>query len=224
MGFTINYLGMRMGTSTISVGFPQGTLLPVELEAHTTGVAGSLYAFREKLVSTLDPDTGLPVVGVVDTDERGWRHHDTTSYERSEGRASVRGEGKTTNTKVVAVEPGTVDFVALVFLLRRMPLEPGATRTFSVLSGDTLRDVIIEVMQRETVKTDAGTFPTVKIRVPTGFSGKFSEQRPTYLWLSDDARRIVVRIATDFSFGGAVAELVSYRPGQATGVDGAGQQ
>jgi hypothetical protein len=224
MGFSINYLGMRMGTATISVSLPQGPLLSVELEAHTTGLAGAFYAFREKLVSTLEPETGLPVVGVVDTDERGWRHRDTTRYERREGLATVRGEGKSISTDVLAVEPGTVDFIALVFLLRRMPLEPGATHTFSVLSGTTLRAVVTEVMRRETVRTNAGTFPTVKIRVPTGFSGKFSEQRPTYLWLSDDARRIVVRIATDFSFGGAVAELVSYRPGLAAGADGLGRQ
>jgi hypothetical protein len=49
--------------------------------------------------------------------------------------------------------------------------------------------------------------------VPTGFSGKFSEKKPTFLWLSDDLRRVVVRIATEFSFGGAVASLISYEPG-----------
>jgi len=82
-----------------------------------------------------------------------------------------------------------------------------------VLSGVQLRDVIVEVMKREVVKTKAGTFRALKIRVPTGFTGKFSEKKPTYLWLSDDARRIVVKLTTDFSFGSAVGELMAYRPG-----------
>jgi hypothetical protein len=213
MGFSINYLGMRMGTASITVGERVGSLFPVELEAHTTGLAGSVYDFRERLVSNIDPETGLPASFVLDTNERGRKHHDTTDYDRRAGTAVVIERGKTTSTDRVTIPPEALDFVALVFQLRRMPLEPGDRHTFQVLSGKTLYPVITEVMGRETVQTKAGTFAALKIRVPTGFTGKFSERNPTILWLSDDAARIVVRLSTDFSFGGAVGELVSYRPG-----------
>jgi hypothetical protein len=62
--------------------------------------------------------------------------------------------------------------------------------------------------------TKAGKFATVKVRVPTRFSGKFSEKSPTYVWFSDDERRIVVRISTDFSIGRVIADLASYTPGK----------
>jgi len=219
MGFTINYLGMRMGTASITVREPAGPLVPVELEAHTTGLASGLYDFREKLTSNLDPETGLPSSFVLDTNERGRKHHDTTDYDRAAGKAVVVQRGRTTSTDTVPVPPGTVDFVALVFQLRRMPLEPGDRHTFPVLSGTDVHQVVTEVMGRETVKTRAGTFVALKVRVPTGFTGAFSERNPTYLWLSDDGARIVVRLSTDFSFGGAVAELISYRP-RAPALDG----
>jgi hypothetical protein len=131
--------------------------------------------------------------------------------------------GKTTSTDSVPIPPDAMDFVALVFQLRRLPLQPGDRHTFSVLSGTDVHEVITEVMGRDTVPTRAGTFVALKIRVPTGFSGKFSERNPTYLWLSDDATRIVVRLSTDFSFGGAVAELVSYKPGS-EGVNGTAEK
>jgi hypothetical protein len=212
MRFTINYLGMRMGTASITVQEPADSAVPVQLEAHTTGLASAIYDFDEKLVSTIDPESGLPSSFVLDTRERDWRHHDTTRYDRPAGKAVLVEKGKTTSTKEIPISPETLDFVALVFQLRRMTLEPGDRRTFSVLAGSKVNTVVVEVMDRERVKTHAGTFPTVKIRVPTGFTGKFSERNPTYLWLSDDADRIVVRISTDFSFGGAVAELISYTP------------
>ena len=221
MGFTLDYLGMRMGTATISVGAPQGRNLPVGLEAHTTGVAAVLFAFRERLTSLLDPLSGLPATSVLDADERGRQRRDTTRFDRGAGAAVVRvGEGS--NPVEVAVGPETLDFVALVFLLRRLPLEPGSRRTFSVLAGTKVQSVMAEVLQRERVQTPAGTFPALKIRIPTAFSGKFSERHPTYLWLSDDERRIVVRLATDFSFGSAAAQLVSYRPGEAGASDDPG--
>ena len=36
----------------------------------------------------------------------------------------------------------------------------------------------------------AGGFDAIKVKVPTGFDGKFQEKSPTFLWLSDDARRL----------------------------------
>lgn len=219
MSFGINYLGMRMGVASITVRERQGGLVPVQLEAHTTGLAGAVYDFEERLTSNIDPETGLPGSFALDIDEHGWKHHDTTDYDRAAGKVVYIERGKTTSRKEVPIPPGALDFVALVFQLRRLPLQPGDRHTFPVLSGDEVHDVVTEVMRRETVRTKAGTFVALKIRVPTGFTGKFSERNPTYLWLSDDDAHIVVRLNTDFSFGSAAAELTSYRPG-AAGVDG----
>ncbi len=219
MNFSINYLGMRMGTAAITVLPPEGELVPVQLEAHTTGLAGAVYGFRELLTSRIDPATGLPRSFALDTNERGRKHHDTTDYDRAAGKAVYIERGKTTSRTVVPFPPGALDFVALVFQLRRLPLQPGDRHTFPVLSGDEVHDVVTEVMGRETVRTPVGTFVALKVRIPTGFTGKFSERNPTLLWLSDDAARIVVRLSTDFSFGGAVAELTDYRAGS-PGVDG----
>jgi hypothetical protein len=122
--------------------------------------------------------------------------------------------GKRVTTHETAIPSDAVDFLALVFQLRRMPLEPGVRRTFSVLAGTKLHEVVAEVTKREKVRTRAGTFSALKIRVPTGITGKFSEKKPTHLWLSDDPRRIVVKLTTEFSFGSGVAELRSYAPGE----------
>ena len=213
MRFSIDLMGMRMGTATIEVQEEGEHGIPIRLEAHTTGVANAVYSFRQELVSHLEPETGLPTLFVIDQRERNWKHLDTTTYDRVKGEATLVERGKRVHTKRTAIPPDAVDFVALVFQLRRMPLEPGDRRTFSVLSGVKLRDVIVEVMKREYVRTKAGTFAALKIRVPTGFTGKFSEKKPTYLWLSDDPRRIVVKLTTDFSFGSAVGELRSYKAG-----------
>ncbi|HYD42389.1 MAG TPA: DUF3108 domain-containing protein [Anaeromyxobacter sp.] len=213
MRFRIDLMGMRMGTATIEVGDPGLFGVPIRLEAHTTGVANAVYSFRQELTSHLEPETGLPTRFVINQRERNWKHLDTTDYDREKGEAVLVERGKRVLTKRTPIPRDVVDFVALVFQLRRMPLEPGDRRTFSVLSGVQLRDVIVEVMKRETVKTRAGRFPALKIRVPTGFTGKFSEKKPTYLWLSDDPRRIVVKLTTDFSFGSAEGELMSYRAG-----------
>ena len=122
--------------------------------------------------------------------------------------------GRHDNTYELEVPKETVDFVALVFRLRGLPLAPGGRYEFHVLTGRRLSRVVAEVVGREAISTRAGDFQAVKVKVPTGLDGKFSEKNPTFVWFSDDARRVVVRITTDFAIGHATAGLVAYDPGR----------
>jgi hypothetical protein len=217
MAFSVRYLGLRVGVATIASLPPEGGVLPVQLEAKTVGI-GSLYKLDERISSALDLATGLPTRSRLDADEKGRRHAEITTFDRAAALATVRRESSTkaggpqVKTDLVPLPPGATDLLALVYRLRVLPLVPGEHQIFPVLAGNKLRDVEAVVEGREKLDTDAGTFDTLKIRVPTAFGGKFQEKHPTLVWLSDDARRIVVRLSTDFSIGQAVAELKSYTP------------
>lgn len=213
MEFKIEYLGMKAGNARLLVGRFEGGILPVFLEARSAGFA-AMIDVREQLASYLDASTGLPRTASIESIEPGYRRTDTTRFDRAAGKATVRSRGKNDRTSEIEVPPDTVDFIAMVFQLRTLPLDPGASHPFQVLAGTKLRRVVAEVVGRETVATGAGKIPAVKVRVPTGFSGKFSEKNPTFVWFSDDARRIVVRITTEFGIGRAVAQLISYAPGR----------
>jgi hypothetical protein len=216
MEYTVRYLGLRVGKARISVGQPEGPILPVFLESRTSGIV-RIVDVRQQLATHLDLETLLPRSSSLEAVESGYRHSDTTQFDRAAGKATVRQRGKFDNTYVIEVPEGTLDFVALVFRLRVLPLEPGTRHEFQVLAGRNVRAVTAEVVAREEVETKAGRFTAVKVRVPTGFTGKFSEKHPTYVWLSDDPRRVVVQITTEFSIGRATAGLTEYHPGAPRG-------
>ncbi len=203
---------LKAGESRIWVGRRVGPLLPVFLQSQSAGLA-SIVTLKTQLVSNLDVTTGLPRSSRLEGIEPSYRHVDTASFDRARDVATVREVGRFDNTYEIPVPPGTLDFVALVFLLRALPLPDGASHEFHVLAGRTVAAVVATVEGRERVKTPAGEFDAVKVRVPTGLTGKFSEKSPTFIWFSDDARRIVVRISADFSIGRATALLTSYTPG-----------
>jgi hypothetical protein len=213
MDFSVEYLGVTMGKARIAVGRPEGGALPVLLLARTSGVM-AVVDVREQLSTVLDLETGLPRTFSLEAVEPGYRHADTARFDRAANQATVREKGKYDNTYVVDVPPDTTDFVAMVFHLRTLPLAPGASYEYRVLLGRNVATVTATVEGRETVSTRAGKFPALKVRVPTGLSGKFSEKNPTYVWFSDDPRRIIVQISTDFSIGRAKAELSRYQPGK----------
>ncbi len=212
MEYSVRYLGLSVGKARLSVGQPEGPILPVFLETRTSGVV-KIVDVRQQLATHLDRDTWLPRTSSLEAVEAGYHHTDTTLFDRIAGTATVRQQGKFDNTYVVEVPEGTLDFVALVFRLRTLPLEPGTRHEFHVLAGRNVRKIAAEVLAREDVETLAGTFGAVKVRVPTGFTGKFSEKHPTYVWFTDDARRVVVQITSEFAIGRATARLTGYLPG-----------
>jgi hypothetical protein len=213
MDFAVSYMGLPVGKARLSVGEPEGPLLPIFLEARTSGLA-SAVRIEQQLASYVERATGLPRRASLDATEGRYRHVDTTQFDRESGRASVRVRGRYDNTYELEVPEATVDFVALVFRLRSLPLDPGDRHEFHVLTGKRLSRVVTEVEGREIVSTRAGELAAVKVKVPTGLTGKFSEKNPTFVWFSDDARRVVVRITTDFTIGHATAGLVAHEPGR----------
>jgi hypothetical protein len=213
MDYTIDYIGITMGKARIAAGGRDGDLMPISLSSRTAGL-GAIVTFKQTLVSNLDVFTLLPASSVLEATEPGGYHHlDTSTFDRATGKAAVKVVARAEKNWDVEIEPGTVDFVALVFALRTLPLPDGATHQFSVLAGRKVNKVTTTVVGRESLKVDAGRFATVKVRVPTGFDGKFSEKNPTFVWFSDDARRVVVKISADFAIGRANAELDAYQPG-----------
>ena len=203
MDFEVHYLGFTIGRTRISVGRREAGATPVHLSSRSAGLA-AVVTFRQTLVSNLDVATLLPHSSVLDAEEPGgYKHTDTARFDRAANKATVREKGRFDKTYEIDVPEGTLDFVALVFRLRTLPLPDGATHAFQVLSGRKVSRVVATVVKHERVKTDAGRFAAVKVRVPTGFDGKFSEKDPTFVWFSDDERRVVVKISTDFAIGRA---------------------
>jgi hypothetical protein len=214
--FTVSYLGLTAGRARIVVGRREGSVLPVFLEARTTG-AGAVVDFRQQLATYLDVGTGLPSRATMLSIEPRYRRTVTTRFDRDGGTATVRTRGRGDRSKELAVPRDAVDFLALVFQLRARPLAPGMRYAFDVLSGTRLANVVAVVAGRERLTTAVGVLPAVKVRVPTDFSGRFSEKSPTHIWFSDDARRLILRIETEFAIGEAAAELVSYDRGRERG-------
>lgn len=210
---TVHYLGIKMGSMRISVGKAEGAVLPLFFQTRTEGLA-AIADVRQHIATYWDSETLLPRTSQLDAKEMNYWHSDTTRFDREAGKATVTVRRKSgVGEDVVNVPPGTLDFLSMVFVLRTRPLAVGGKHPFQILAGKKVTAVDAEVMAREEVDTGMGRMPAFKVRVPTSFTGQFSEKEPTFVWFSDDARRIPVRIVAGFAIGRAVASLTAYQPG-----------
>lgn len=93
--------------------------------------------------------------------------------------------------------PGCVtDVVSGIFYIGSLKLEPGMSYVFPMNDGGKTLDVRLQVEGRESIKTDAGTFNTVRVK-PEGGTGKAN----VLIWYSDDAAHIPVRLRSKAFWG-----------------------
>jgi hypothetical protein len=212
--FSVTYLNLPTGEGRIQVGDPEGGIWPVIFQARTEGIAG-LIDIREHLVSYWDVERRLPRGSDLRAYEVGDYHQDTARFDRENGQATVtvlrKGQKR---VKTLPVPADIHDLTSAFMWLRLQPLAPGGRYELPILSGSKQWTLVAEVVGRERIRTPAGTFPTVKVRVRTALDGHFSTKRDSWMWLSDDPRHVLVRASADFAVGSIVATLKSYRAGE----------
>jgi hypothetical protein len=211
--FAVEYLSIRTAEARISVGRPEGTVWPVICQARTDGIAKFLD-IREHLVAYWDADARLTRGSDLAAIEVGDRHLDTARYDREAGRATVKIQRKgRTSIDTYELPRDANDIAGAVLWLRLQPLVEAGRYEVPVFSTQRTFTLRADVVGRERLETPAGAFETVKVRVQTGFEGNFSTKRDTFVWFSDDARHVPVRMSAEFAVGSLVATVTAYRAG-----------
>ena len=171
-----------------------------------------LYPVYYKADTLLDVYTLLPQRGSIYSDERGQRQTQITLFDRGAGSVVYEVQPAKEAKLRMAVPPRTQDALSAVYAIRAAPLLEGARQTMSVFDRGTLHVVRVTVGAKERVATGAGVFRAWRIApVVTD-----SEGHPGYsglvIWISDDARRLPVKLEAELTVGRFVLLLRSAKP------------
>ncbi|MES2304197.1 MAG: DUF3108 domain-containing protein [Gemmatimonadota bacterium] len=96
-----------------------------------------------------------------------------------------------------------LDDVAFIYYLRTLPLELKRTYKYDRYFRSEKNPVTVEVLKREEMEMPDGTKVKCLVLHPVVDepNGMFSKTSDARIWLTDDARRIPVRIETSYTFG-----------------------
>jgi hypothetical protein len=101
-----------------------------------------------------------------------------------------------------------MDQLAMLQWLRRQPLAPGQTLDLVVSDGHHLRGFHIEVEGEDSTLWDDRSVPSLRIRLQPRFNDD-TDNRPTWLWLSLDARRLPLLLRSSRILGYFEVRLTS---------------
>jgi hypothetical protein len=104
-----------------------------------------------------------------------------------------------------------LDDVAFIYFMRTTPLELKKTYRYDRYFRSEKNPVTVEVLKREEMEMPDGTKVKCLVLHPVvdEANGMFSKTSDARLWLTDDARRIPVRIETTYNFGTVALVLKS---------------
>jgi hypothetical protein len=105
------------------------------------------------------------------------------------------------------IEPFSQDSLSALFYMRTIPLPIGTVISVPIVSEGKSWEAVCTVLRREMVSTPFGKVQTVVIKPEMKFQGILKKSGDSFLWLTDDDRRIPIRLEAKVRVGTVIAQL-----------------
>ncbi|MEO5968517.1 MAG: DUF3108 domain-containing protein [Bdellovibrionia bacterium] len=109
--------------------------------------------------------------------------------------------------KFSPIQPFSQDSISALYYLRTVPLTIGAIVTIPVVSEGNTWDAVCTVLRREVVGSPLGDISALVIKPEMKYQGVLKKSGDSFLWLTDDDRRIPLRLEAKVRIGYVVANL-----------------
>ena len=166
----------------------------------TNSFLDAFYEVRDEIQSWLNPEN-LSLKKTIQTIREGRFHRDHQSI--------IQGDSIAVSGNKIRNIPGRVyDPVSFVYYLRNQDLSLGHSYKFFSYDRKKIKEVIVNITAKETVRVSAGTFNCLKIE-PVSGDGKplLKNNGQMRVWLSDDSLRLPVKIEQKTNIGTMVMKL-----------------
>jgi len=175
-------------------------------EGRPTTLLSKLYTLYYKADTLIDVYSLLPQRGSLYVEE-GKRHRmKTTTFNQTTRKAKYEVQTATHVEKDLALPGFTQDALSALYVLRSIPMKVGDKFNMPVTDAGEVYKVQMQIVAVESLKTPLGTMNALKI-VPVITASKGEAPRGIAIWLSDDARRLPLKIEAQLAVGKFVVSL-----------------
>ena len=189
------------------------TALHFRALAKSTPFVDKFYKVRDSIESWVDTGMTRSLLYRKDQSEGDYVRNYVVSFDSMGLTAYRYSKGAFKNA--VSVPRGTFDPLSMLFLFRTKPLAVGYDFLAPVTDGDKYIVGKAKVVRRETVTTPAGEFDTLLVEPDVRDIGGVFRKSPDatlQVWITNDARRIPVRVKSKVAVGHFTMELTGYEP------------
>ena len=210
--FSIDYGVINAGGATMEVSeirkIAGRECLDVHTEARSNAFFSKFYKVWDRAQSFLDAETLLPIRFEKHIREGGYRHDKLIKFDRNHNFALYE------NGDEVLMHPFSQDELSAFYYLRTLPLEVGRDVSIDTHSARKNYPAKVIVHRKETIEVEAGTFDCFVVEPVLKEGGIFTAKGTLTIWITDDERRIPVKMNTKVLIGSVSATLQEFRLGE----------
>ena len=209
--FAVKYKFVTAGYAVMSVGNKPVTVsgrptYDVRFSVRTTNSFDKVFKVRDIYRTWIDVDGLFP-----------WKFQQRVregDYKKDFSANIDQRARKARTTKGTFTVPSYVQDVLSAFYYTRAydlrKLKKGQSFTLKNFYGKKAHTLRVVHRGKQTIKTDAGTFRTIKLEPMVKDGGLFKSEGKIYLWVTDDARKMPVKVSAKVPIGSIDSELVKY--------------
>ena len=194
----------KAGTATLRIEpATNGEMEHVTATAEASGAVVVLYRVEDRIESYFNRQTNCSD-RILKHSEEGFHKRETTLvFDPIHGK-SILDERNLRNGETkhqVTDSPACVtDVLSGIYYLGAQRLDPGAVHIFPVNDGGKTVEATALVEGREDVKTDAGTFHTLRVVIYSG-TGPLKGRGKVWIWYTDDPSHLPVQMRSHLFWG-----------------------
>ena len=112
-----------------------------------------------------------------------------------------------------------LDILTSLYYVRSQKLVPGQDIVFDIVNREKQYPLVVKVLKKEKVKTDAGTFDCIVVEPQLRGEGIFvSKGKSLKVWLTDDEYKMPVKMQVEVFIGSVSAKLLEYKRQEPTNI------
>lgn len=225
--YNMTYLGMSAGDVTLEV-LPHKMVGSRKVyHARATAVSSSIFSLFYRLNDVIE--TFLDYQGIFShrfhilLDETKQIRDSLELFDSEKGETfywnkwNRKEKGYVETKETFPISPFSQDSFSALYYLRTQDLPDGAVIKFPVVSEGKSWEAEVTVVRREMMSTPMGKIQTVVLKPETKYQGILQKRGDSFLWLTDDDRKFLVRLEAKVKIGTVVASLKQVEPGTAPG-------
>jgi hypothetical protein len=206
--FALYWSGIHVGTATMEAVRGNG-ISYITSVVYSNAVISAFYRVQDRAEARLV--NGRPAGFTLIQSEGKHRRNKETIFDLERNKVIYINHLDNSRQEYAMNGKLLWDVISGFYYARRQPLEPGKSVYLSMFDSNKFLNTEVKVLRREQVELyDGKEVPTIIVEPVLRSEGLFQKTGEILIWLTDDERRMPVRMETKLKIGRVTAELKSF--------------
>lgn len=191
-----------------------------QMQIWSNSFFSSIYSVDDKLVSLVDYDTLVPSVFTLHVQHTTELREARAFFDQKKKIATywekkvTSNEGEKEKKIQWPIQEFSQNVYSALFYMRTFQWKVGVTHQFRVADDNENLIFRAKAIRKEKIETEVGSFDAIVVQPQVELKGIAKPVGDIFMWLSDDDRKLILRIESKVKIGTFVTEISELVPGQ----------